>query len=47
MSLSDYAGSWLLIFFYPTDYGHIASSELLELDAIARPLASRGCRSQG
>jgi len=47
VSLSDYAGSWLLIFFYPTDYGHIASSELLELDAIARPLASRGCRVLG
>ena len=44
VSLQDYAGSWLVLFFYPTDFGHLATSELLELNAVSKSLSQLGCR---
>ena len=34
MRLPNYTDTWLPNYFYLTDYGHVASIELLELDAL-------------
>ena len=34
LSLPNYTGTWLPNYFYPPDYGHVASIELLELNAL-------------
>ena len=32
ISLNDYTGKWLVLFFYPLDFGYVSPSELLELE---------------
>jgi peroxiredoxin (alkyl hydroperoxide reductase subunit C) len=44
LCLDDLAGSWILFFFYPLDFEHIAPSELLELERRRPRLESIGCR---
>jgi len=41
--LNELSGSWVVLFFYPMDFGHIAASELLELEKVARSLSYLGC----
>ena len=36
--------SWALLFFFPLDFGHIAASELLEIEKIRKKLLGLGCR---
>ena len=46
ISLTDFssAGKWLVLFFYPLDFGYISPSELLELEARRGELESLDCR---
>ena len=43
VQLSDYSGKWLILFFYPMDFGYIAPSELMALEEKRTELASIGC----
>jgi len=42
--LEDYNGYWLVVFFYPVDFGPVAASELIELQNIKKQLNSHGCK---
>jgi alkyl hydroperoxide reductase subunit AhpC len=44
ISLEDLKGSWVLLFFYPLDLGHISPSELLELERLRPSFERLGCR---
>ena len=44
ISINDYTGKWLLLFFYPLDFGYVSPSELLELEARRPELESLNCR---
>ena len=46
ISLTDFssAGQWLLLFFYPVDFGYVSPSELLEMEAKRPELEKLGCR---
>merc|ERR1711990_877812 len=43
ISINDYTGKWLLLFFYPLDFGYVSPSELLELEARRPELESLNC----
>ena len=44
LSLADLNGSWVLLFFYPLDFGHISPAELLELERVRPALERLGCQ---
>ena len=44
ISINDYTGKWLVLFFYPLDFGYVSPSELLELEARRPELESLNCR---
>ena len=46
ISLSDFSssGKWVLLFFYPVDFGYISPSELLELEARREELEKLDCK---
>jgi len=46
ISLSDFssAGEWLVLFFYPLDFGYITPSELMELEAKRKILEEMKCK---
>ena len=44
ISINDYTGKWLILFFYPLDFGYVSPSELLELEARRPELESLNCR---
>ena len=46
ISLSDFssAGEWLVLFFYPLDFGYITPSELMELEAKRKVLEEMKCK---
>ena len=44
ISINDYAGKWLVLFFYPLDFGYVSPSELLELELRRPELESLNCR---
>ena len=44
VSLDALAGSWVLLFFYPLDFDHIAPGEMLELERLRPQLEAIGCR---
>lgn len=46
ISITDYtsAGKWIVLFFYPVDFGYVSPSELLELDARCEELEKLNCR---
>ena len=43
-SISFRKGSWLVLFFYPMDFGYIAPSELLELERKRSELEKMNCK---
>ena len=45
ISLNDYTGKWLVLFFYPLDFGYVSPSELLELEKRRPELELLNCRS--
>ena len=46
ISLSDFssANQWLVLLFYPLDFGYISSSELLELETKRKELEKMNCK---
>ena len=44
ISINDYTGKWLVLFFYPLDFGYVSPSELLELEVRRPELESLNCR---
>ena len=44
ISINDYTGKWLILFFYPLDFGYVSPSELLELELRRPELESLNCR---
>ena len=44
ISLNENSGKWLVLFFYPLDFGYVSPSELLELEARRPELESLNCR---
>jgi alkyl hydroperoxide reductase subunit AhpC/predicted Ser/Thr protein kinase len=46
-SLSDYAGHWLLLFFYPRDFSFVCPTELTSLSARSFDFEQRHCRILG
>ena len=44
ISLNENSGKWLVLFFYPLDFGNVSPSELLELEARRPELESLNCR---
>ena len=46
ISLSDFSSSskWLVLFFYPLDFGYITPSELLELETRRKDLEKMDCK---
>ena len=44
ISINDYTGKWLVLFFYPLDFGYVSPSELLELELRRPELESLNCR---
>ena len=46
ISLSDFSSSnqWLVLFFYPLDFGYISPSELLELETRRKELEKMNCK---
>ena len=44
---SDYAGKWLVLFFYPMDFGYISPSELLALEEKRNELLKINCHVLG
>ena len=44
ISLNDYSGKWLVLFFYPLDFGYVSPSELLELEKRRPELELLNCR---
>ena len=44
ISLNDYTGKWLVLFFYPLDFGYVSPSELLELEKRRPELELLNCR---
>ena len=44
ISLNDYTGKWLILFFYPLDFGYVSPSELLELEKRRPELELLNCR---
>ena len=44
LGTQNFMGSWTVLFFYPMDFGHIAASEILELEKIRKSLHRIGCR---
>ena len=44
ISINDYTGKWLLLFFYPLDFGYVSPSELLELEKRRPELELLNCR---
>jgi alkyl hydroperoxide reductase subunit AhpC len=42
--LSDYAGKWLLILFYPRDFSFVCPTELTTFSAAVSEFARRGCK---
>ena len=45
--LSDYSGKWLVLFFYPMDFGYISPSEILALEEKRKELSKMGCEIIG
>ena len=45
--LSDYAGGWLLLFFYPRDFSFVCPTEVRALSARFDEFAERGCEILG
>ena len=45
--LSDYSGKWLILFFYPMDFGYISPSEIMALEEKREELAKMGCEIIG
>src|SRR5579863_9721682 len=46
-TLSDYSGSWLLLFFYPRDFSFVCPTELTSLSARWPDFERRNCRILG
>ncbi len=46
-TLDDYAGSWLLLFFYPRDFSFVCPTELTSLSARWSDFERRNCRILG
>jgi len=44
ISINDYSDKWLILFFYPLDFGYVSPSELLELEKRRPQLESLNCR---
>lgn len=44
VSLADYAGRWVLLFFYPLDFTFVCPTELVGLNDRCDELAARGCQ---
>ena len=46
-ALADYAGHWLLLFFYPRDFSFVCPTELTSLSARSVDFEQRNCRILG
>ena len=41
--LSDFAGKWVVLFFYPADFTFVCPTELKELADVYTDLKEKGC----
>ena len=44
ISLNDYRGEWLILFFYPHDFENLSSADLLSLNEHYNMLSKKNCR---
>lgn len=47
ISLSDYRGKWVLLFFYPLDFTFVCPTELIELGKMQEEFEAEGCQILG
>ena len=44
ISINNYSDKWLILFFYPLDFGYVSPSELMELEKRRPQLELLNCR---
>ena len=47
VSLSDYKGKWVLLFFYPLDFTFVCPTELVELSKLQKEFEAEDCQILG
>lgn len=47
VSLSDYKGKWVILFFYPLDFTFVCPTELIKLGQMSKDFADNNCQILG